>query len=141
MLDDPEQKKTVFIENLTACTLSDAGDIGKILLKAFDNHAANTRVFSNYVEGESHRIFSITVYSRLTTLPGEEILKTGNLYFVEVGDPGYSANAEKPLQEAHTLHQSREALFEVINALAERRSYIPYKYVFIFIHFNSYLLL
>lgn len=129
IVDDPEQKGSVFVEHLTPYTVSNKEDIAKILQKASHNHQNNNEVLKNCQDGDSHKIFTITLYTRQTTLPGEEILKTGKLYFVEVADPGYSTHGDKPAREVYTLHQSREALFKVVKALEERHSYIPHKLV------------
>lgn len=128
--EDPEQKGSYHIQNLSATTLCAADDIPKLFEKADESRSSSSIL--EYSGGLSHKIFIVNVHTRSVSLPGEEYLKTGKLYFVNVAGVENLKRVGKASRKGASLNQSLNALTHVTKALEERNGYIPYKWVFYF---------
>lgn len=109
IITDPDQKGTVFVQNLSYTTIAKEKDIEKIFKKVEEN----VRFHNEYEkENFAHRIFTISVHIR-TTVDDEEVIKTGKLNFVRIASNDTANNLDK--------------LMLVTKALEERLTYVPYK--------------
>lgn len=114
--DDPEQKGSVYISNLTAKTIFVKNDIEKLMTKAEDSSIYNKLVEDGEMS-KAHRIFTVLVHVR-STEKGQDVINTGKLSFIQLADC-----------DVNTLDRnySMETFWRMVKALQERDSYVPYK--------------
>lgn len=85
--------------------------------------------YRNHDEHRAHKIFCIQVHFRTLTPTDKEIFKTGKLYFVELADADNFLNVSPKLSNTKEFIQniSMQSFNNVVTALAERQTFIPYK--------------
>lgn len=87
----------------------------------------------NDLSSRSHTVFTITVNTKRTTESGEEYICPGKLNLVDLAGSeniGRSGAENKRAAEAGLINKSLLTLGRVINALVDKSSHIPYRYVF-----------
>jgi kinesin family member 11 len=145
---DDSSKRGVFIQGLEETAVKDAADAIALLTKGsqrrqiaatkFNDHSRYT-VFNclciqmvTQVSSRSHSVFSITVHLKETSALGDDLLKVGKLNLVDLAGSeniGRSGAENKRAREAGMINQSLLTLGRVINALVEKSSHVPYRYV------------
>jgi hypothetical protein len=124
----------VYIQNLTETAISSATEGIKILtLGSSRRQIAATKC--NEQSSRSHSVFSITIHVKDNNKDGkEDQLKIGKLNLVDlagsenVGRSGAGKEFGRA-REAGMINQSLLTLGRVINALVEKNSHVPYRYV------------
>lgn len=84
----------------------------------------------NRQSSRSHSIFTISVITRQVTVDGDEIMKTGKLYMVDLAGSeniGRSGSTELRAREAGNINKSLLTLGKVIKALAQKSPHVPYR--------------
>lgn len=122
--EDPELQGSMCIQNLTSCTVYNKASIGDV----FRTAEHNKKNFETLKEskGHSHTIFIVNIYTRTVHLHGEERLKTGRLYFVNVAGCENVKRDSKMAKKGKSINQSLVALVNVATALEYREKYVPY---------------
>lgn len=123
VLEDSEQKGTMYIQNLSAQTVCDVGDIQKIFAAAEKNRQ-NSSALVNCEDGLSHKVFIVNVYTRIVVVPGEEHLKSGKIIFVDTAGCENLRKA-KGSRKGNTINQSLVTLTNAVKALEEKSQYVP----------------
>lgn len=123
ILEDREQKGTMYIQNLSAHTVCDSADIKKIFEIAEKNRE-NCSILEN-VESRSHKIFIVNVYTRIVLVPGEEQLKSGKIFFVDTAGCENLRKTGKGSRRGNTVNQSLVTLTNAVKALEEKNEYVP----------------
>jgi len=86
----------------------------------------------NDLSSRSHTVFTITVYIKRTAENGEDFVSAGKLNLVDLAGSENiqrSGAENKRAAEAGLINKSLLTLGRVINALVERGSHIPYRWV------------
>lgn len=120
------------VDKLTEITVSDLGDIFNILRKA-NGKRKTAGTLLNDKSSRSHCIFTIVIHMR-DMLKGEdqEVFKVGKLNLVDLAGSeniqrSGAINHATRSKESGIINQSLLTLGRVINALAERANYVPYR--------------
>lgn len=128
---DDASKKGVFIQNLEETLVKDAKDALALLTKGSHRRQIAATKFNDH-SSRSHSVFSITVHIKETSAMGDDLLKVGKLNLVDLAGSeniGRSGAENKRAREAGIINQSLLTLGRVINALVDRSSHVPYRYV------------
>ncbi|XP_027881820.1 kinesin-like protein KIF11, partial [Xiphophorus couchianus] len=129
LFDDPRNKHGVVVKGLEEVVVHNKNEVYQIL----ERGAAKRRTAStlmNAYSSRSHSVFSVTIHMKEITLDGEELVKIGKLNLV---DPAGSENIGRSgamgqrACEAGNINQSLLTLGQVITALMEKRSHVPYR--------------
>lgn len=131
---DDSSKKGVFIQGLEDCPVKDRSDALALLTKGSQRRQIAATKFNDH-SSRSHSIFTITVHVKETSSIGDDLLKVGKLNLVDLAGSeniGRSGAENKRAREAGMINQSLLTLGRVINALVDKSSHVPYRYVFIF---------
>jgi kinesin family protein 11 len=86
----------------------------------------------NDLSSRSHTVFTVTVYTKRTTESGEDFVSVGKLNLVDLAGSENiqrSGAENKRAAEAGLINKSLLTLGRVINALVDKGSHIPYRYV------------
>lgn len=86
----------------------------------------------NDLSSRSHTVFTVTAYIKRTTETGEDFVSAGKLNLVDLAGSENiqrSGAENKRAAEAGLINKSLLTLGRVINALVERGSHIPYRYI------------
>ena len=86
----------------------------------------------NDLSSRSHTVFTVTAYVKRTTETGEDFVSAGKLNLVDLAGSENiqrSGAENKRAAEAGLINKSLLTLGRVINALVERGSHIPYRYI------------
>ena len=129
---DDSSKKGVHIQGLEEISVKSMSDALALLTRGSERRQIAATKFNDH-SSRSHSIFSITVYSA----EDESLLKVGKLNLVDLAgseDIGRSGAENKRAREAGMINQSLLTLGRVINALVDRASHVPYRYVLSFGH-------
>ena len=97
---------------------------------SFKRQVAATKC--NDLSSRSHTVFTVTVYIKRTAETGEEFVSAGKLNLVDLAGSENiqrSGAENKRAVEAGLINKSLLTLGRVINALVDRGSHIPYRYV------------
>lgn len=87
----------------------------------------------NDLSSRSHTVFTVTVYLKRTAENGEDFVSAGKLNLVDLAGSENiqrSGAENKRAAEAGLINKSLLTLGRVINALVEKGSHIPYRYVY-----------
>lgn len=128
---DDASKKGVFIQGLEECGVKDAADALALLTKGSQRRQIAATKFNDH-SSRSHSVFSITVHTKETSTMGEDLLRVGKMNLVDLAGSeniGRSGAENKRAREAGMINQSLLTLGRVINALVDRSSHVPYRYV------------
>lgn len=83
LFDDQAKKGSVIIQNVEEVPIRSRADIYGILKKGTEKRrVAETKM--NKASSRSHSVFSVTVHQKESTISGEEVMKTGKLYLVDL---------------------------------------------------------
>jgi len=129
---DDSSKKGVFIQGLEDCPVKDRADALALLTKGSQRRQIAATKFNDH-SSRSHSIFTITVHVKETSSIGDDLLKVGKLNLVDLAGSeniGRSGAENKRAREAGMINQSLLTLGRVINALVDKSSHVPYRYVF-----------
>ena len=88
----------------------------------------------NDLSSRSHTVFTVTVYVKRTAENGEDFVSAGKLNLVDLAGSENiqrSGAENKRAAEAGLINKSLLTLGRVINALVDRSSHIPYRYVYV----------
>ncbi|EGF79223.1 hypothetical protein BATDEDRAFT_12340, partial [Batrachochytrium dendrobatidis JAM81] len=125
-----DRKGSTLIQGLEEILVKNAADVISIL-QTGSNRRQKAATKLNHVSSRSHGIFSITVHTKECTPDGEELLKVGKLNLVDLAGSeniGRSGAENKRAKEAGMINQAiLILLIEVIGALVEHNSHIPYR--------------
>jgi kinesin family protein 11 len=97
----------------------------------------------NDLSSRSHTVFTITTYVKRKTEAGEEYISTGKLNLVDLAGSENiqrSGAENKRAAEAGLINKSLLTLGRVINALVDKGSHIPYRFVLHCQYFTSILI-
>ena len=97
---------------------------------SFKRQVAATKC--NDLSSRSHTVFTVTVYIKRTAETGEEFVSAGKLNLVDLAGSENiqrSGAENKRAAEAGLINKSLLTLGRVINALVDRGSHIPYRFV------------
>ena len=86
----------------------------------------------NDLSSRSHTVFTVTVYIKRTSEDGEEFVSAGKLNLVDLAGSENiqrSGAENKRAAEAGLINKSLLTLGRVINALVDRSTHIPYRFV------------
>jgi kinesin family protein 11 len=128
---DDVNKRGVFIQGLEEVCVKDASDALALLTKGSDRRQIAATKFNDH-SSRSHSVFSITVHLKETSNMGDDLLKIGKLNLVDLAGSeniGRSGAENKRAREAGMINQSLLTLGRVINALVDKSSHVPYRYV------------
>lgn len=128
---DDASKKGVFIQGLEEFSVKDAADALALLTKGSQRRQIAATKFNDH-SSRSHSVFSITVHTKETSHIGDDTLRVGKLNLVDLAGSeniGRSGAQDKRAREAGMINQSLLTLGRVINALVDRSSHVPYRYV------------
>ena len=128
---DDSSKKGVFIQGLEDCPVKDRADALALLTKGSQRRQIAATKFNDH-SSRSHSIFTITVHVKETSSIGDDLLKVGKLNLVDLAGSeniGRSGAENKRAREAGMINQSLLTLGRVINALVDKSSHVPYRYV------------
>lgn len=121
--------KEVYVKDLTSLVVVDAEDMDRVMMVGNKNRSvASTNM--NSVSSRSHAIFSIVVECSTETDGDQRTLRMGKLNLVDLAG---SERVRKTLvtgdrlKEATKINLSLSNLGNVISALVEGNSYIPYR--------------
>ena len=129
---DDSSKKGVFIQGLDDCPVKDRADALALLTKGSQRRQIAATKFNDH-SSRSHSIFTITVHVKETSSIGDDLLKVGKLNLVDLAGSeniGRSGAENKRAREAGMINQSLLTLGRVINALVDKSSHVPYRYVY-----------
>ena len=129
---DDSSKKGVLIQGLEDCPVKDRADALALLTKGSQRRQIAATKFNDH-SSRSHSIFTITVHVKETSSIGDDLLKVGKLNLVDLAGSeniGRSGAENKRAREAGMINQSLLTLGRVINALVDKSSHVPYRYVF-----------
>eukprot|EP00916_Digyalum_oweni_P016408 GHVL01026920.1.p1 GENE.GHVL01026920.1~~GHVL01026920.1.p1 ORF type:complete len:558 (-),score=97.99 GHVL01026920.1:218-1846(-) len=118
-------KKGIYVDGLTEHCVASEEDAAELLYMG-ENMRSVGATRMNQLSSRSHVIFSITCHQ--TNADGEE--KVGKLRLVDLAgsEKVNKSGAEGvTFEEAKTINLSLSALGNVISALADKRSHIPYR--------------
>ena len=128
---DDAGKRGVVIQGLEEVCVKDAADALVLLTKGSQRRQIAATKFNDH-SSRSHSVFSITVHCKETSTLGDDLLKIGKLNLVDLAGSeniGRSGAENKRAREAGMINQSLLTLGRVINALVDRSSHVPYRYV------------
>jgi kinesin family member 11 len=128
---DDASKKGVFIQNLEETLVKNSKDALALLTKGSHRRQIAATKFNDH-SSRSHSVFSITVHIKETSSVGDDLLKVGKLNLVDLAGSeniGRSGAENKRAREAGMINQSLLTLGRVINALVDRSSHVPYRWV------------
>jgi len=128
---DDSSKKGVLIQGLEDCPVKDRADALALLTKGSQRRQIAATKFNDH-SSRSHSIFTITVHVKETSSIGDDLLKVGKLNLVDLAGSeniGRSGAENKRAREAGMINQSLLTLGRVINALVDKSSHVPYRYV------------
>lgn len=123
-------KGSIFIQGLTEVNVNDNEEICKQLQKGnIKRQTAPTLM--NHQSSRSHTVFTITVFTKESTVSNEEILKTGKINFVDLaGSENIARSGCKDIRalELANINRSLLTLGRVIHALADKtKKHVPYR--------------
>ena len=122
------QNKGIFIKNLTMHDVKNTSDIAKAM-ESGNTHRIVGETAMNSKSSRSHAIFIIYVESS-EEVQGKQMLRAGKLNLVDLAgsERQKKTGAEGDrLKEAIKINLSLSALGNVINALVEKSSHVPYR--------------
>eukprot|EP00040_Diaphanoeca_grandis_P037293 m.242177 g.242177 ORF g.242177 m.242177 type:complete len:1048 (-) comp33791_c2_seq1:202-3345(-) len=129
LFEDSNRKGSVIIQGLEEVMVHGKNDIYKILQKGAEKRrTAETKM--NKASSRSHSVFSVTVHLKENSVEGEELLKSGKLYLVDLAGAeniGRSGAVKDRAREAGNINTSLLTLGRVISKLVERAAHIPYR--------------
>lgn len=128
---DDASKKGVLIQGLEEVPVKDFNDALALLDKGSQRRQIAATKFNDH-SSRSHSVFSITVHTKETSSLGDDLLKVGKLNLVDLAGSeniGRSGAENKRAREAGMINQSLLTLGRVINALVDKSSHVPYRYV------------
>ena len=128
---DDSSKKGVLIQGLEDCPVKDRADALALLTKGSQRRQIAATKFNDH-SSRSHSIFTITVHVKETSSIGDDLLKVGKLNLVDLAGSeniGRSGAENKRAREAGMINQSLLTLGRVINALVDKSSHVPYRYL------------
>lgn len=128
---DDASKRGVVIQGLEEISVKDSKDALALLTKGSQRRQIAATKFNDH-SSRSHSVFSVTVHIKETSSMGDDLLKVGKLNLVDLAGSeniGRSGAENKRAREAGMINQSLLTLGRVINALVDRSSHVPYRYV------------
>eukprot|EP00038_Savillea_parva_P011141 m.195399 g.195399 ORF g.195399 m.195399 type:complete len:1050 (-) comp19472_c0_seq1:183-3332(-) len=129
MYEDTARKGSVIIKGLEEVIVRDKSEVYGILQKGASRRStAETKM--NKQSSRSHSVFSCTVHQKENTVSGEELVKTGKMYLVDLAGAeniGRSGATNSRAREAGNINQSLLTLGRVISKLVEHAGHIPYR--------------
>lgn len=128
---DDSNKKGVFIQGLEEMPVKDFRGALSLLAKGSQRRQIAATKFNDH-SSRSHSVFSITVHSKEISSLGDDLLKVGKLNLVDLAGSeniGRSGAENKRAREAGMINQSLLTLGRVINALVDKSSHVPYRWV------------
>lgn len=128
---DDASKRGVFIQGLEEIAVKGSKDALALLVKGSERRQIAATKFNDH-SSRSHSVFSITVHTKDSGAVGEDLLKIGKLNLVDLAgseNVGRSGAENKRAREAGMINQSLLTLGRVINALVDKASHVPYRYV------------
>ena len=120
--------KGIFIKNLTMLVVTNIADIAKAM-ESGNTHRIVKETSMNDKSSRSHAIFIIYVEAS-EEVEGKTLIKAGKLNLVDLAgsERQKKTNTEGDrLKEAIKINLSLSALGNVINALVEKSSHVPYR--------------
>ena len=128
------QKKghsATMVQGMEEAYIKTAGDGIKLLQDgSHKRQVAATKC--NDLSSRSHTVFTVTAYIKRTSESGEDYVSAGKLNLVDLAGSENiqrSGAENKRAAEAGLINKSLLTLGRVINALVERSSHIPYRFV------------
>eukprot|EP00041_Stephanoeca_diplocostata_P036746 m.1352773 g.1352773 ORF g.1352773 m.1352773 type:complete len:1030 (+) comp24927_c0_seq6:103-3192(+) len=130
LFEDANRKGSVIINGLEEVSVYSKHDVFDILTRGAERRrTAETKM--NKASSRSHSVFSVTVHQKESSVAtGEELLKTGKLYLVDLAGAeniGRSGAMNARAAEAGNINKSLLTLGRVISKLVERSAHIPYR--------------
>lgn len=128
---DDASKRGIFIQGLEEIAVKSAQDALALLVKGSERRQIAATKFNDH-SSRSHSVFAITVHTKETSSIGDDLLRVGKMNLVDLAGSeniGRSGAENKRAREAGMINQSLLTLGRVINALVERSSHIPYRYI------------
>ncbi|XP_066257434.1 kinesin-like protein KIF11 isoform X1 [Euwallacea similis] len=124
-----DPKGRIYIQHLSENTVCNSNDIYMLLQKGTLKRQTAATLLNTH-SSRSHTVFTITVFTRETSVNGEEILKTGKLNLVDLAGSENIAKSgakDKRAQESANINRSLLTLGRVIQNLADNSKYVPYR--------------
>lgn len=113
-------------------TYIDSAHAGIKLLQNGSHRRQVAATKCNDLSSRSHTVFTITVYTKRTSESGEDYVSSGKLNLVDLAGSENiqrSGAENKRATEAGLINKSLLTLGRVINALVDKSSHIPYRFV------------
>ena len=131
--DDPQKKghSATIVQGMEESHIKTA-DAGIRLLQDGSHKRQVAATKCNDLSSRSHTVFTVTVYMKRTAETGEEYVSAGKLNLVDLAGSENiqrSGAENKRAAEAGLINKSLLTLGRVINALVDRGSHIPYRFV------------
>lgn len=129
LFEDPKQKGSVVIQNLSEVTVCSAEDVYNLLKKGMERRQTAATLLNNQ-SSRSHSVFTISIYKKEALITGKEIFKMGKLNLVDLaGSENISRSGAQNTRarEAGSINQSLLTLGRVIKCLVEQQHHVPYR--------------
>ena len=131
--DDPQKRghSATIVQGMEESHIKTA-DAGIRLLQDGSHKRQVAATKCNDLSSRSHTVFTVTVYMKRTAETGEEYVSAGKLNLVDLAGSENiqrSGAENKRAAEAGLINKSLLTLGRVINALVDRGSHIPYRFV------------
>lgn len=129
LFDDGRAKGSVLIQGLEEIAVQSKEEVYDIMAKGAERRRTGETKM-NKCSSRSHSIFVVTIHQKENNINGEEVVKTGKLYMVDLAGSeniGRSGAVKDRAREAGSINQSLLTLGRVINKLVEHSQHIPYR--------------
>ena len=131
--EDGQRKghSATMVQGMEEAYIKTAGD-GLKLLQDGSHKRQVAATKCNDLSSRSHTVFTVTAYIKRTSESGEDFVSAGKLNLVDLAGSENiqrSGAENKRATEAGLINKSLLTLGRVINALVERSSHIPYRWV------------
>lgn len=140
LYEDPRQKGSVIIQNLSEKTVCSAEEVYELLMKGMEKRQTAATLLNDH-SSRSHCVFTINVYVKEMLVEGVVTVRTGKLNLVDLAGSeniSRSGAVNTRAREAGNINQSLLTLGRVIKALVEHQQHIPYRYCFV-VYLEVYL--
>eukprot|EP00043_Microstomoeca_roanoka_P016081 m.162442 g.162442 ORF g.162442 m.162442 type:complete len:193 (+) comp16388_c0_seq31:742-1320(+) len=85
LFEDARNKGSVVIQGLEEVIVKTANEVFGLIQQGADKRRTSETKM-NKSSSRSHSVFSVTIHQKESSLTGEELLKTGKLYLVDLGE-------------------------------------------------------